>query len=327
MTGAGTVLILSHRFDPTVDKVVEELNGRGTAVFRIDTAEFPEQLVVGAGFDAGRWTGSLRTPRRHLELDDVSGIYYRRPTGFVFHPGMSDNERRWAGVQARLGLGGLLAALAPWLNHPHAIGYAEYKPVQLPAAAACGLAVPRTMVTNDPELARAFVADVGRAVYKPFGGSGVLDEDGARQVYCTVIDAQDLRGEAGERVAATMHLFQQWIPKAFEVRLTAVDGRLFAARIDAGSQAAHVDWRSDYAALTYRTAAVPDDVAAGVRALMIRLGLRFAALDFVVSPQGDWTFLEINPNGQWAWIEDETGLPIAAALADALEGKGIAHAA
>ncbi|MGH3800408.1 MAG: hypothetical protein ACRDTD_09805 [Pseudonocardiaceae bacterium] len=30
--------------------------------------------------------------------------------------------------------------------------------------------------------------------------------------------------------------------------------------------------------------------------------------------------LECNPNGQWAWIEDETGLPISSALADALEG-------
>jgi glutathione synthase/RimK-type ligase-like ATP-grasp enzyme len=58
-----------------------------------------------------------------------------------------------------------------------------------------------------------------------------------------------------------------------------------------------------------------------VRALLDRLGLRFGALDFVVTPDGEWWFLECNPNGQWAWIEDETGLPIASALADALEGN------
>lgn len=49
--------------------------------------------------------------------------------------------------------------------------------------------------------------------------------------------------------------------------------------------------------------------------------LRFAAIDMIVTPEGDHVFLEANPNGQWAWIEDETGLPIAAAMADALEGR------
>src|SRR6266851_4864116 len=45
------------------------------------------------------------------------------------------------------------------------------------------------------------------------------------------------------------------------------------------------------------------------------------ALDFLVTPEGKWVFLEINPNGQWAWIEEETGLPIAAAIADALRSR------
>lgn len=53
--------------------------------------------------------------------------------------------------------------------------------------------------------------------------------------------------------------------------------------------------------------------------LLNRLDLRFGALDFVVAPDGDWWFLECNPNGQWAWIEAETAMPIAAALADSLE--------
>ncbi|MDP9794725.1 D-alanine-D-alanine ligase-like ATP-grasp enzyme [Catenuloplanes nepalensis] len=57
-----------------------------------------------------------------------------------------------------------------------------------------------------------------------------------------------------------------------------------------------------------------------VRRFLAMRRLRFAALDFIVTPDGDHVFLEANPNGQWAWIEDETGLPIAAAVADALEG-------
>jgi glutathione synthase/RimK-type ligase-like ATP-grasp enzyme len=151
--------------------------------------------------------------------------------------------RTTAGVQARLGFGGLLACFDSWLNHPHPIGYAEYKPVQLRAARESGLRVPRTLLTNDPRAARAFVAAAGEAVYKPFGGvAAVTDIDGVHQLFATPVDAT----RAGDpAVAHTMHLFQRWVPKAFEVRLTVVDGGFFAARIDADSDEARTDWRSD----------------------------------------------------------------------------------
>jgi glutathione synthase/RimK-type ligase-like ATP-grasp enzyme len=117
-----------------------------------------------------------------------------------------------------------------------------------------------------------------------------------------------------------MHLFQAWVPKAYDVRLTVVDDELFAARIDARSRAAEVDWRADYHSLEYTPIETPDRVRELATALLRRLGLRFAAMDFVVTPDGEWWFLEANPNGQWAWIERETAMPIAAAIADGLQG-------
>jgi ATP-grasp ribosomal peptide maturase len=312
------VLILTHRFDPTADRVVEELNNRDVPLFRCDAGDFPERLSVGAELIDGQWSGQMQTTRRSLDLSTVSGIYYRRPADFEFHPDMSENERRWAAIQARMGFGGLLATLEPWLNHPHHIGYAEYKPVQLRAAVACGLQVPRTIVTNDPEIARQFVDRAKKAICKPFGGAGISDYDGYRQSFSTVVES----ARCGDsNIARTMHLFQEWVPKEYEVRLTVVDDQFFAARIDGKSEAAHIDWRTDYDALSYQTIATPRFVRSRVGALLGRLGLRFAALDFVVAPDGEWWFLECNPNGQWAWIEDETGMPIAHALADALEGK------
>lgn len=321
MSGAArSVVILTDRFDPTADRVVEELSNRNTPVFRIDVAEFPESLSVAAELDGGNgWSGWLQTARRTLRLADVSGVYYRRPTRFIFHPDLSADERRWSAVQARIGFGGLLAAVGPWLNHPHHIGYAEYKPAGLQAAVDAGLQVPRILVTNDPEQAREFVADVGgRAVCKPFGGHGVTDTDGYRHVFANVVTTEQCNDP---RIRRTMHLFQQWVTKSYEVRLTVVAGRFFAARIDAGSSAAYVDWRADYHNLTYTAIETPNFVRSRVVDLLARLNLRFGALDFVVAPDGAWWFLECNPNGQWGWIEDETGLPIAAAIADALEGK------
>ncbi len=59
-----------------------------------------------------------------------------------------------------------------WINHPSKDAAANYKPVQLAAAARCGLDVPRSVITSDPEHARMFMGD-DTAVYKGLGG-GVL---------------------------------------------------------------------------------------------------------------------------------------------------------
>ncbi len=121
-------------------------------------------------------------------------------------------------------------------------------------------------------------------------------------------------------VTTTAHLFQEWIDKAYEVRLTQVDDAVFATRIDAHSESASIDWRSDYDHLSYSPLQdVPCDVRAGVSSLLRRMRLRFGVLDFIVTPDDRWVFLEINPNGQWAWIEDATAQPITSAIADALQ--------
>jgi hypothetical protein len=149
-------------------------------------------------------------------------------------------------------------------------------------------------------------------LYKPLASGHVADN---RIIYSSVVDP----AAVDESVAITAHLFQQRVPKAYELRVTVVDGNVFTARIDALTEKARIDWRADYHNLRYSAAELPEPVVAMVRRFMRLRRLRFAAMDFVVTPGGEHVFLEANPNGQWAWIEDETGLPIAAAVADALE--------
>jgi ATP-grasp ribosomal peptide maturase len=312
-----TVLVVTERLDPTADLVVAALRERGVPVFRVDTAEFPADLTVIAelGAPANGWHTELRTVTRTVDLSRIRGAYYRRPTGFTFPP-MAPADRKWAELEARIGLGGLLATVPRWFNHPSRIGYAEYKPVQLAAAADAGLRTPRTLITNDPAAAQRFAASVGAVVYKPF--SSVADAEGRRAfVYTSPVAAGDLDDES---IRHTAHLFQERIDKAYEVRLTVVDDGFFAARLSAGSAAGQIDWRSDYDTISYAVTQAPEHVQDGVRRMLQALGLRFAAADFAITPAGEWYFLDLNPNGQWAWIEQETGLPICAAIANALAG-------
>ncbi|WP_424528879.1 hypothetical protein ACOZ38_04145 [Sphaerisporangium viridialbum] len=89
---------------------------------------------------------------------------------------------------------------------------------------------------------------------------------------------------------------------------------LFCVRLDSDL----LDWRRDYDRLSYTVIEPPPGLAEGCLAYVGALGLRFGAFDFALTGDGVPVFLECNPNGQWAWLEDATGLPIAAAIADLL---------
>ncbi|MFD7013758.1 ATP-grasp ribosomal peptide maturase [Streptomyces sp. NPDC059928] len=316
-----TVLVIAARDDWPTDRIVKTLQERGAVVFRMDTAEFPEEATLAARIDdASPWRGGLVTSRRQVDLTDVSACYFRAPHPFRLAVGMSEPERRFAQAQARAGFGGILTALGcRWVNHPSAMSRAEYKPLQLATARACGLAIPPTLITNSPDAVRDFAGDIpGPLICKPVASPVFIEGDQLKTVYTRQLAEGDLDDLTG--IETTAHLFQAWMDKAYEVRLTVVGERLFAAEVHAGTRAGHVDWRSDYKSLTYRPTETPPAVAEGVRRLMRCLELRFAALDFIVSPSGEWTFLEANPCGQWDWIEHATGHPIAAGIADELLG-------
>ncbi|MER0245312.1 ATP-grasp ribosomal peptide maturase [Streptomyces sp. HSW2009] len=316
-----TILVIASREDWPTDRVVKTLTDRGADVFRMDAEGFPQRLTLGGRIDDDSgWTGPLWSPYRRLDLADVAAVYYRTPKPFRIPDGMSGPERRFAAAQARSGLGGIIAALnCRWVSHPSAMSRAEYKPVQLDVARRSGLVIPPTLITNSPDAVRSFAADMpGPLICKPVASPVLIEGDELKTVYTCRLSEEDLVDLRG--IDTTAHLFQAWVPKAHEVRLTVVGGQQFAAEIHAGNADAYIDWRSDYASLTYRTCEVPNDVAQGVERYMQALDLRFAALDFIVSASGDWTFLEANPCGQWDWIQHRTGHPIAEAIADELQG-------
>jgi ATP-grasp ribosomal peptide maturase len=305
-----TVAVFTVEGDVTADHVIVELNRRAVPVFRCDPGDFPPRLMMGARFGP-RWTGHLQSIDRRLDLNDIRCSWWRRP-GRITAPA-DVREPTWVAGEANAAFRGLMATL-PWLNSPDDIRRAEHKPLQLVVAARVGLNVPPTLITNDSDQARAFAKEHGRLVYKSMTSGHLSD---GRAIYATPVEADDV----DDSVRVTAHLFQQEVPKDHELRVTVVDGRMFAARIDASTVRGRRDWRADYTNLTYTPVQIPDCLADKLREFMMRLRLRFAAFDIIVTPHGEHVFLESNPNGQWAWIEEATGIPIAAAIADALEGR------
>ncbi len=311
-----TVLILARDLDPTADRVVTLLGERGVEAFRVNTAWFPTQMQVSVELHDAGWHGVLTVPHGTLDLDGVHAVWYWSPEAYRMPAELSRTEAHHARVEAKYGLGGVLASLpVPWCNHPSRAADAAYKPVQLTRAAAAGLSVPDTLITNEADGVRRFAAECP-IVSKLIGGMA-LDEDGVRKnVYTrrvTEDDLTDLRG-----IEHTTHLFQRWVPKQRECRVIVIGEHLTAAAITAGSQQGYVDYRTDYDNLSYDLVDPPEQVTAGIKLLMDSFGLVYGALDFVITPDGEWVFLEINPAGQYGFIEHATGAPLTAQLADLL---------
>ncbi|MFW6694678.1 ATP-grasp ribosomal peptide maturase [Streptomyces sp. MAR4 CNX-425] len=326
MRDPSTVLVLTHDEDRTAERVSAELTARGVRVAQFDAADFPTRIALAAAFDgsSAHWTGQLTGVtaagrRLGVDLADVAGVYYRRPTQFQLEPGMSGPEQVFAYGEARRGFGGVLMGLGcTWVNDPVRAAACEYKPLQLAAAAASGLRVPASVITNDPEHAAAWARDLGRPViYKPLSGVWVPEDRQIKVLYTSVIDDPETLREGG--VELTAHLLQEWVEKSHEARAVVVGDRVFTVAIHADSARGHVDWRSDYDALRYEKFELPAAVRRGLVELHRRLGLLYGACDLIVTPAGEVVFLEVNQNGEWGWLAAECDLPIASALADVLQ--------
>ncbi|MFF3937679.1 ATP-grasp ribosomal peptide maturase [Streptomyces phaeofaciens] len=313
MTEDRLVLVVTEENDVTADMVITHLNRRGVPVVRLNPADIGPGLTVTARFGDSPTTvsGRVGTSSRTADLERVRAVYWRRPVWPGFEH-LQDSDARFAAAQVRYGFGGTLYALCDclWVNHPLGNAAADYKPAQLALAHRMGLVVPPTLVTNDLDEARAFIREHGRVIHKtlrwtPYERDGIGLTGWAEQVRAEELD---------ETVRVAPHLFQARVDKVTDIRVLVVGRRVFAVRIDSGL----LDWRKDYSALTYSVVALPDKLMKTLLAYLRHLGLVSGSFDLALDRDGDFHWLELNPNGQWGWLEEKTGLDMAAAFADLL---------
>ncbi len=313
-----TVLVLAREFDPTADVVVTELARRGVPVFRTDLAAFPTQLRLDARLDGGRWTGRLWNAHHAVALEEIRSVWNRGPRTYRFPDSLTAAEREFCYREAKLGVGGVLAALdVLWANHPNRCADAIFKPYQWTIAAEVGLTVADTVITNDVEAARRFIGDATHeTITKALGPSGITEHGQVQVAYTRRLATEDLADL--ESVATTATTLQRFVPKAFEVRLTVIGQEMFGVAIHAVTEDARTDWRSDLAGLRYELVPVPGVVAESIGRYMKRTSLVYAGFDFVVTPDDQWVMLEANTGPQMGWLEAATGAPITDAMATLL---------
>ena len=174
-----------------------------------------------------------------------------------------------------------------------------------------GLEVPPTLISCVPDDARAFLEELGDrpVIQKPLRP----DEPNWRPT--RLVTPADRARLDDLRLAPA--ILQAYVPGT-DIRVTAAGGRLFATAIDARDTSSPQDFRPAFAEARVSPCELPGDVATGVRSLLDALGLRYGALDFRRTDEGRYLFLEVNPAGQWLFLEERTGQPITRGVAEAL---------
>ncbi len=317
------LVLLSQEHDLHCDWVEAECDRRGAPWVRLRTDLFPTRVSLTLHPAAPQLAGRLVCDGREIDVDEIVGLWFRRPMPSQVSEDMPRHLAGYAYLECEEAIHGLYRALEDrrWVSVPHRVEAAPHKVHQLQLAARLGLPVVPTLVTNEPERAREFFAACGgEMIYKPLRGM-VYMQDGAEYcVYTSRVGADDLE-RCLDSVRHAPCLFQRLVHKKHELRITVMGERVWTAAIFSQERPdAVLDYRHVSAELRHEPVFLPPRLEAACVEMTHRLGLRSSQIDMIVTPDDEYVFLELNPNGQWAWIEEMTGLPLATALVDELLG-------
>lgn len=312
------ILVLTNSIDATTDFLFPKLKASEKELLRLNSDRIIAdcRIVVSNGGTALTVNGYTIVPA------DVSSIWYRRPHPIEM-PGGGNVERKvhaeseWAEA-----VDGFLAQVPRnrWLNHPANNALASHKIEQLARVRSYGLSTPDTVVTQSVDKLREFYRKYnGRLVCKPLSSGAIDDAAGHHVIYSSAVRESDL--DQAVLLSRCPTMFQERVEKQFDVRVTYVDGDLIAvgmlAKTEAGKQRLDIR-RNNMSDVTHGKVDIPPGVHDSLCRYIASYNLRFAAIDMAVDLDGNWVFFEVNPNGQWAWLDQSGASDISCLMVNAL---------
>lgn len=302
------ILIITHKTDFTADFVINKLNQRGIAYKRLNCEDiFKDEYKIKLN---SSFTYSI------LGEEKYRSVWFRR-TKLPEIKGLKREEQLYILNETESLFENIFSSLkANWLSSPSAVYKAENKLLQLKTAIKIGFNIPQTLITNSKQELKQFYSDCNRdIILKPISqtriqyneGSAFIFTNPVTENYITNIESYDL----------TPCIYQKNISKEYELRVTVVGDLVFSAAVYSQSdEETKNDWRKKK--LKFEPIEIPNEIQQKCIKLLQELNLKFGAIDLIKTPNEEYVFLEINPNGQWAWIETQTGQKISDAIINQL---------
>jgi glutathione synthase/RimK-type ligase-like ATP-grasp enzyme len=281
------------------------LKRRGHRVLRYFGTDFPERAEVEFSYEKTGDSLHLHTIDGSYALSDFDVVWNRRMLGPKVPSHVDPRDREYVSQQIRFADASLRSLLreAFWINPYDAARNADHKPKQLQLALRNGLRIPDTLISNRPEAIRAFIDRHPSVIHKPLIGAAWEENDKTLSTYTARVRSEDLPGD--ELLRAAPGIFQAQVKKQFEVRAQFFGASCFALKIDPSRiEYGEMDWRlHQHGDMTDGSVTLPDHVYQACLKQLRSLGLVAGAFDFIVTPDDEWIYLEVNEAGQFIFVE------------------------
>ncbi|GAD18126.1 Glutathione synthase/Ribosomal protein S6 modification enzyme (glutaminyl transferase) [Helicobacter fennelliae] len=311
---------LSEKADAHTDRVILKLNELKIPYFRLNLdLESLQNILIT--FKNNKW--HIKTQDTSVQSDEISCVWLRK---FFVELSLEEKEelqsinfKIWRN-EFNATLLGLFVSLKPlpWLNPISDAIKSDNKYYQMALAQKLGLKMPKTIVSNEKHELIEFAKSCNDDIILKLFNQELYEKDknGFMQgIYANRIHTREL--EHFKLSGENPIVLQEYIAKAYEVRYTTIGKEHFICKIESQkSKIACEDWRRyDLAKTPHKRIQAPSEITSKVNELLKEMNLEYGALDFIVTPDDEWVFLEINCCGQWLWIEDLAGLDISGGIA------------
>ena len=315
------ILIISNKSDVTSDFIVKKLKERHIDFYRFNTEELLNTCSLTIDYTTNE-ISIVDLPSKHrIDLTNFTSIYFRRPEIPLFNAyDINKAEKQFLRNEFAYTLEGIYKLLrnAFWISPLYAIREAENKIYQLELAKSIGFRIPNTIITNSyDDFLRFYKINNRDCIIKPIK-SGLIESKKKSKVIFTSVIKEKSRSRREFEISP--NLFQEHIYKKGDIRVIIVGNKVFATLIHSQENPqTKIDWRRGENLLKHSKIEIPSAILTLCHRLISKLNLRFGAIDLILDINDNYYFLEINPNGQWAWIEKQTGYKISDEIVNLLE--------
>jgi hypothetical protein len=275
------ILVLGEDRDLHAKHIYDVLLARGVKVDYFNSRTFPTQARIAWHPDTQAGSLCLADGTR-LQISEIHSVYWRSFNG-IYVPELPDEHQQSIAYNDAVGLirTFLQARSIRWVNGWQAYEFHKEKPRQLAVVSNLGVTIPKTLISNNPDLITEFASTLEQAIFKPvYGGA-----------HAKLITPEFL---APERLKLALKLapiaLQEFIAGT-NIRTYVIGDRVYSAEIRTGA----VDFRDD-ADVELIPLNVPPEIERMSTAIARSLMLEWTAIDWRRNNQGEYYFLEANPS-------------------------------
>lgn len=310
-------LIISSTIDFSTDLVCYQLMMSGEKFYRLNRDEFIKHNIV-VDLQKKSMMISIEDEEYNIQFEQLKGVFYRAPV-FLRTQAKAElsvqeqlERNQWSSFLRNL----IIFQNANWINNPVYTYRAENKMFQLCVAESCGLQIPKTYVSN---ISVNMLEREKKYIVKSLDTALFYDTQNNKEMftYSNVVSGEELQDY---ELASAPIIIQQFLNPKVDCRVTYIQGKLFPVKILQNGEGLYGDWRLRKDELEYVPFQLPPNISMAICKLMQKLEIQFGGIDLAIVGE-KYFFIEVNPTGEWGWLEIKTGMQISQTIKKALCGE------